>query len=220
MEFVGHPLIDLIQTSVPRDAFLSGLGLDPARPTIALLPGSRPGEVRRILPDLVGGALKVERSVPGAQFVVARAPHLDDELFDVVRRQLPAARVVEGQTDAVLGSATVAVTASGTATMQGALHDTPMVIVYRVSPLTYTLGRRLVKLNTFGMVNLIAGETIATELIQDRLSADAVAREVVALVTDASRATRMREGLARVRARLGGPGASRRAAQAILKVAS
>ena len=220
VEFVGHPLIDLIQTSVARDAFLSGLGLDSARPTIALLPGSRPGEVRRILPDLVGGALKVERSVPGAQFVVARAPHLDDELFDVVRRQLPAARVVEGQTDAVLGSATVAVTASGTATVQAALHDTPMVIVYRVSPLTYTLGRRLVKLNTFGMVNLIAGETIATELIQEGLSPDAVAREVVALLTDVSRATRMREGLARVRSRLGGPGASRRAAQAILKVAS
>ena len=220
VEFVGHPLIDLIDTSVPRDVFLARLGLDAARPTVALLPGSRPGEVRRILSDLVGGALEVERRVAGVQFVVARAPHLDDELFDVVSRQLPAARVVEGQTDAVLSSATVAVTASGTATVQAALHDTPMVIVYRVSPLTYTLGRRLVKLNTFGMVNLIAGETIAPELIQDGLSPDAVAREVISLLTDASRAARMREGLARVRARLGGPGASRRAAQAILKVAS
>lgn len=220
VEFVGHPLIDLIQSSSPREQFLGQLGLDPSRPTVALLPGSRPGEVKQILPDLVGGAVEVGRSVAGVQFVIARAPHLDNELFSVVHRDLPAARIVEGETDAVLGAATVAVTASGTATVQAALHDTPMVIVYRVPPLTWTLGRRLVKLDTFGMVNLIAGKTLATELIQDALTPSAVAREVVALLSDGSRVAAMREGLASVRARLGGPGASRRAAQAILKVAS
>jgi lipid-A-disaccharide synthase len=95
-----------------------------------------------------------------------------------------------------------------------------MVVVYRVSPLTYRLGRRFVKLDTFAMVNLIAGERIVPELIQDAFTPGAVSDEAVSLLTDTSRAERVREGLARVRARLGGPGASRRAAEAILKIAS
>ena len=100
--------------------------------------------------------------------MIARAPHLDDDLFDVARRRAAVAGGRgDGETDAVLASADVALTASGTATVQTALHDTPMVIVYRLSPLTYCLGRRLVKLDTFGMVNLIAGERIVPELIQD-----------------------------------------------------
>jgi lipid-A-disaccharide synthase len=126
--------------------------------------------------------------------------------------------IAEGNADAVLASADVALTASGTATVQAALHDTPMVVVYRLSPLTYRLGRPLVRVNTYAMVNLIAGERLVPELIQDAFTPGAVADEAVSILTDAARATRIREGLARVRARLGGPGASRRAAAAILKV--
>ena len=129
-----------------------------------------------------------------------------------------AAVVVEGETDAVLSSADVALTASGTATVQCALHDTPMVIVYRVSPLTYLLGRRLLTVDTFGMVNLIAGEKIVPELIQDAFTPDAVAREAISMLTDRARHARIRKRLALVRERLGGPGASRRAAEAILGV--
>jgi lipid-A-disaccharide synthase len=224
-EFVGHPLIDLAKPSAPRDSFLRGLGLEPQAPTVAILPGSRPNEVSRILPDLVAAAQRIRSAVAGAQFVIARAPFLDDDLFDVVKtRNLSPAVVVAGDTDAVLASADVALTASGTATVQTAIHDTPMVIVYRLSPLTYRLlsrelmGRRLVKLDTFGMVNLIAGERIVPELIQDRFTPEAVADEAISMLTDPARAARIREGLARVRARLGGPGASRRAAQAILEL--
>jgi lipid-A-disaccharide synthase len=218
VEFVGHPLVDLAKPSAPRDAFLRGLGLAPQAPTVAILPGSRPNEVSRILPVLVAAARRIRSAVAGAQFVIARAPSLDDHLFDVVKaRDLSPAAVVAGDTDAVLASADVALTASGTATVQTAIHDTPMVIVYRLSPLTYYLGRRLVKLDTFGMVNLIAGERIVPELIQDRFTPEAVADEAISMLTDPARAARVREGLARVRARLGGPGASRRAAQAILE---
>ena len=101
--------------------------------------------------------------------------------------------MVEGETDAVLSAADVAVTASGTATVQCALHDTPMVIVYRVSPLTYLLGRRLVTVDTFGMVNLIAGEKIVPELIQDAFTPDAVAQEAISMLTDRARHARIRE---------------------------
>jgi lipid-A-disaccharide synthase len=221
VEFVGHPLVDLAKPSAPREPFLRGLGLAPQAPTVAILPGSRPNEVSRILPDLVAAAGRIRSAVAGAQFVIARAPSLDDHLFDVVKeRGLAPAEVVAGDTDAVLASADVALTASGTATVQTAIHDTPMVIVYRLSPLTYGLGRRLVKLETFGMVNLIAGERIVPELIQDRFTPEAVADEAISMLTDPARAAHVREGLARVRARLGGPGASRRAAQAILEVIS
>ncbi len=216
VEFVGHPLIDLVRPT-PRSEFLGRLGLEPGAPTIALLPGSRASELRRILPTLVEASILVRAAVPGVQFVLARAPGLGDHLFEPIR-QLPGAVVVEGEADAVLGAADVALTASGTATVQAALLDIPMVVVYRVSPLEYRIGRQFVKVDTFAMVNLIAGEPIVPELIQDAFTPSAVAREAVSMLTDSARAARIRAGLAHVRRKLGGPGASRRAAEAILKV--
>jgi lipid-A-disaccharide synthase len=217
VEFVGHPLIDLLPQTVTRTAFLQARGLTPQAKTVAVLPGSRTNEVRHILPDLLRACDAIAARVPDAQFVVARAPNLDDELFRDVSRPGRRIAVVEGETDAVLASADVALTASGTATVQTALHDTPMVVVYRLSPLTYRLGRRFVKVDTFGMVNLIAGERIVPELIQDAFTPEAVANEAVSMLTDPDRARTIRAGLAGVRAKLGGSGASRRAAQAIVR---
>ncbi|MCU1384340.1 MAG: lpxB [Acidobacteria bacterium] len=219
VEFVGHPLIDLAKPAAARDRFLAGLGLTPTAPTIAILPGSRPNELSRILPDLAAAARLIRAAVPGAQFVVARAPHLDQALFEPVRGDgdIPFT-LVEGDTDTVLASADVALTASGTATVQAALHDTPMVIVYRMAPMSYRLAKRVVRLDTIGMVNLIAGEKIVPELVQDAFTPQAVAREAISMLTDADRAGRIRAGLATVRRRLGGPGASRRAAEAILRL--
>jgi len=218
VEFVGHPLVDLSAPSRPRAGFLAAHGLSPSAPTVAILPGSRPNEVSRILPDLVAAAGLVRQRIPDAQFVVARAPHLFDRLFEPVKAIAAGIAIVEGDTNTVLASADVALTASGTATVQTALHDTPMVIVYRLSPLTYRLGKRLVNVSTVGMVNLIAGEMIVPELIQDAFTPEAVAREAISMLTDRLRAAKIRDGLARVRAKLGGPGASRRAALAILNV--
>ena len=216
VEFVGHPLVDLAQTHTSRDQLLRRVSLDPRAPTIAVLPGSRTNELRRILPTLVEAATLIRRSVPAAQFVFARAPHLDDRLF-APARGLAGAAVVEGETDAALAAADIVLTASGTATVQAALHDKPMVVVYRLSSLEYTLGRPFVKVDTFAMVNLIAGTRIVPELIQDAFTAEAVAGEAVSMLTDVSRTAQIRQGLASVRAKLGGPGASRRAAQAVLK---
>jgi len=219
VEFVGHPLVELARVTVPRQVFLPSLGLSPSAPTVALLPGSRQNEVSRILPHLVAAVPLIRDRVSNAQFVVARAPHLDDELFEAAERVQNCA-VVAGDTDTVLAAVDVALTASGTATVQTALHDTPMVIVYRLSPLTYQLGRRLVSVPSIGMVNLIAGEPIVPELIQDAFTPESAAREAISMLTDADRVARVRAGLGRVRARLGGPGASRRAAEAILHVAN
>jgi lipid-A-disaccharide synthase len=155
--------------------------------------------------------------VPRAQFVFARAPHLDDHLFEAAR-ELPASRIIEDDTDTVLASADVALTASGTATVQTALHDVPMVVVYRLSPMTYRIARRLITVDAVAMVNLIAGERLVPELIQEAFTPEAVAREAVSMLTEPERVARIREGLAVVRRKLGGPGASRRAADAILKI--
>lgn len=219
VQFVGHPLVDLATPSAPRAAFLPSHGLSADAPTVAILPGSRPNEVSHLLPDLVAAASLIRSRVPRAQFVIARAPNLDDRLFDVVReRSLEPAAMVEGDTDAVLAAADVTLTASGTATVQAALHDSPMVVVYRLSAATYRLGRPFVKLDTFGMVNLIAGRRIVPELIQDDFTPGAVANEAVSMLTDRERVASIREDLARVRAKLGGPGASRRAAEAVMSV--
>jgi lipid-A-disaccharide synthase len=215
VDFVGHPLVDVQQPPQPRAAFLAELGLKPDAPTVAVLPGSRANEVRRILPPLVRAAGLVARRIAGVQFVVARAPNLDGRLFDDARGVMT---VVEQHTDAVLASADVALTASGTATVQTALHDTPMVIVYRVSPATYFIGRRLLTVDTFGMVNLIAGRRIVPELIQDAFTPEAVAAEAVSMLTDRARVAGIRNDLEEVRRRLGGGGASRRAAETILRV--
>ena len=217
VEFVGHPLVDLAHVRLPRGPFLQSLGLTPDAPTVAVLPGSRANEVGRILPDLLAAAQLIRRAVPRAQFVFARAPHLDDHLFEAAR-ELPASRIVEDDTDTVLASADVALTASGTATVQSALHDVPMVVVYRLSPMTYRIARRLVKVDAVAMVNLIAGKRLVPELIQEAFTPEAVAREAVSMLTEPERVARIREGLAVVRRKLGGPGASRRAAEAILKI--
>jgi lipid-A-disaccharide synthase len=223
VEFVGHPLIDLAHASTDRATLLGELGFEAHHPTVGLLPGSRPNELRAILPDLVEAARLVSRQVPQVQFVLARAPNLADDLLAPAvaardRGEITLS-VVAGRTDDVLAGVDVVVTASGTATVQTALHERPMVIVYRVSPLSYWLGRRFVKVDTFGMANLIAGRRFIPELIQDAFTPEAVAGHTVKLLTDQVAAAEMRRGLRDVRLRLGQRGASRRAAEAVLRVA-
>jgi lipid-A-disaccharide synthase len=221
VEFVGHPLIDRARSTEPRRDWLVKRGLDPDRRVVALLPGSRPNEVRRILPVLAGAVPLIAARAPDTAFIVARAPSLDDRLFDPTARlggSTPIA-VAAGATDDVLAAAEIVLTASGTATVQAALHGRPMVIVYRLSPLTYLVGRPFVRVPSYGMVNLIAGRRIVPELIQHELTSECVAREAVSLLTDRPLADRIRRDLAAVRAALGGSGASARAADAVLRVA-
>jgi len=216
VQFVGHPLVDLVRPDQLRTPFLSGLGLRPDARTVALLPGSRPNELQRIARTMAESAAIIRARVSGVQFVVARAPNLPDLLFAPFP---PDVAIVEGKTDDVLAASDVVITASGTATVQAALHGKPMVVVYRVSPLTYRLGKPFVKLDTYAMVNLVAGRRIVPELIQMDFTAERVAHETIALLTDADRHARTRDALRDVCQRFGRPGASGRAADAILEVA-
>jgi lipid-A-disaccharide synthase len=222
VRWVGHPLLDVQPVRQSREVFLGSLGLDPSRPLLALLPGSRANELREILPDLARAARLVGALVPGVQFIVVRAPHLRDDLFVPLRelesRGTPVV-TTDGHADDVLASADAAVVASGTVTVQAALHECPMVVVYRLSPLTYRLGKPLVRVDTYAMANLVAGRRIVSELIQDDFTPDAVAREASRMLTDRAYASRMRSDLREVKNRLGDAGASQRAAEAVLEVA-
>jgi lipid-A-disaccharide synthase len=221
-QFVGHPLVDLARAGEPREVFLKDRGLATDAPTIALLPGSRRNELERIVPVMVETIPRIVARVPRAQFVVACAPNLPDALFaPLVSDSLGAPLVlVHERTDDVLASADVVITASGTATIQCALHEKPMVVVYKLSPLTYRLGKPFVHVDTYAMPNLVAGTRIVPELIQDDFTPERTAGEIVSLLTDHQRYEETREALVRVRKALGAPGASGRAADAVLDVAN
>jgi lipid-A-disaccharide synthase len=222
VEWVGHPLLDLLPPPEARGAFLGRHGLDPGSPVVALLPGSRRNEVRQILARLVEAASLIRYRVPRAQFLVARAPHVSADMLaplQALAGQGAAAVVVDGGADHVLAAADVALVASGTITVQAALHECPMVVVYRLSPITYRLGKPFVHVNTYAMANLVAGRTVVPELIQDGFTPRAVAAEALKVLTDGAHAKAIRAELREVRAKLGHPGASRRAAKAVLAVA-
>jgi lipid-A-disaccharide synthase len=222
VEWVGHPLLDVTPPRQPRAEFLTAHRLDPDRPVLALLPGSRTNEVRSILPDLARSATLVRRAVPAVQLIVARAPHLDGRLFEPLQELTENGQgpvVISGRADDVLACADAAVVASGTVTVQAALHECPMVVVYRLSPLTYRLGKPFVHVDTYAMANLVAGRRVVPELIQDAFTPEAVADEVVRMLTDREYAATIQSDLRDVKMRLGDRGASRRAARAVLEVA-
>jgi lipid-A-disaccharide synthase len=227
VQFLGHPLVDSVPapdadpaTAAARQAAgRAALGLAPARPVVALLPGSRHNEVSRLVPAIAGALPAIVRAVPDVQFAVACAPGRRRDEFADILRVSPATPVIEGRTDDVLAASDVVITASGTATAQAALHARPMVVVYKLSPLTYRLGKPLVTIDTYAMANLIAGERVVPELIQDDCTPEAIAAETTSFLTDRDRWQRTHTRLAETRARLGPPGSTGRVADAVIDVA-
>jgi lipid-A-disaccharide synthase len=227
VEFVGHPLLDLVRTERTREQALRPLGLDPKRPVVALLPGSRGNELRAHLPAMLGAARLLRDEFRDLQFVVPVAPTLDlEEIRGLVMTRFapgsaggrggdgPGWAVVGEHRYDVVAACDVAVVASGTATLETALLGVPMVIVYRVNALTYALARALSDVPHIGMPNLIAGERLAPELVQSECRAPRIAQEVRRILTDPRAAAAIRHGLAGVRSRLGRPGAIPRVAAA------
>jgi lipid-A-disaccharide synthase len=215
--FVGHPLLDLARPAADPAAFLAAHGLDASRPVLAVLPGSRRQEVAHNLPAIAGALRLVRERRPDVQPALAIAPSLDAALFDEALRGLPVVRVA-GETHALMSAASAGIVASGTATVEAALLDLPFVVVYRVSPVTYALGRPFVKVPYFAMANLIAGRAVVRELIQGDFRPEAVAGEALALLGDPGRREAVRAGLADARSRLGPPGASGRAASIVVSL--
>jgi lipid-A-disaccharide synthase len=247
VRFVGHPLAEAVSTTVSREDFCQRHGLDPARPIIALLPGSRHKEIHYHLPVMLDAAHRLrigDRGLRNQSAEVSnpqsaiRNPQFVIPLASTVRREDVAAAigeaqratqnkgesdlsvtVVEGETYPVLGHSEFAVVASGTATVEAALAGTPMIIIYRGSELNWRLIRPLIHLDTFGMVNLIAGRRVVPELMQRDATGEKIAAEASAVLSDPVRLARMKQDLERVREVLaaGGGSAADRAAQSLME---
>jgi lipid-A-disaccharide synthase len=216
--FVGHPLLDAVAPRYDRDSLRTRFGLEPGGPVIGLLPGSRSGEVRALLPILLDAADKLARREPGTQFVLAQASTIQDNLLQSLLRESPVrVTVVKEQASEVMAVSDLVLVASGTATLQAAVVGTPMVLLYRTTTLTYWLARVLIRVQWIGLVNLVAGRSVVPELIQSEATGERVYREAVRLLEDESAYNHMKRDLEQVKADLGDPGASLRAAQAVLK---
>lgn len=216
-EFIGHPLVGAVVPTKDRKQFCEQHGLTPSRTVVTVLPGSRSAELLHHLPVLEEACARINGKVP-AQFVVAAARPQDVDLLKTGWPSGLSLRVVEGETYNALAAADAAIVSSGTATVEAALLNVPAVVVYRVSPLTATLAKPLVRTPYFAMVNLIAEKRVVPELVQDDFTPQAVADETLRLLQDPNARNNQRAGLAEVRRRLGPPGAVERAADQIVSL--
>lgn len=213
--YIGHPLASLVRPALSREVFFRKHGFDLSRPLIAVLPGSRRGESARHLPAVLEA---VERLSDGrdSNFVLPASATTGVAFFEE-RLKGSAVRVIEGESWDAMAHADLALAASGTVTMEAAILGTPMVTFYKVSPATWYLGRPLVKVPFYCMVNLVAGRKIVPELIQSDMTGARIALEAILLLDSPEARARMQSGLAEVRAKLSGGGDAPRRAAAIIQ---
>lgn len=218
VSFVGHPLLDVVQPRLSRQAALTQHGLDPSRRTIALLPGSRRREVAYHLPPMLEAAGRLSEEME-VQFVLVRASTVErGEIERLMVRSSTALAIVEGNAYDVLNACDLVWAASGTATLETALLLKPMVIVYRLAWLTYALARLLVRVDHIGMVNIVAGQTVVPELIQSEVTPGRILFETRRMLQDGVVYRQIVDRLAGVREKLGTPGAAERVADIALEM--
>lgn len=207
--YVGHPLAGKVVPSAAKSALMREFELDPQRPVIGLLPGSRSNEIKRLLPVIRDAATLLAARYPDAQFVLSQAPTVEDRALDSVLASCPVAmRRIKARNPDVLACCDVAVTVSGTATLEVALSRVPMLIIYKVAPITYWLGRWLINIPFIGMPNILAGRSIVREFIQHDASGQAIADEVGRILDDTEYANQMKRDLDEVSRMLGEGGGS------------
>lgn len=216
--FVGHPFAERPEPLDPA-SYRGALGLEPARTTVALVPGSRHGEIERILPEMLDAAERIRSRHPDVQFVVPLAPTIrrDDVSEHLARHATLQVKLVDGRAEEVVGASDAALVKSGTSTLEAALMGRPMVVVYRLSWLSWIVGRALVKLAHVALVNLLAGRRLVPELLQRDATGERMADEIERLLADPAARDEQIAGLRSVRASLGTPGAAGRVAEEIAR---
>lgn len=217
VNFVGHPLLDIVCPSMEKKDFLSKFNLSESKTTVALLPGSRKSEIENILPVMLKVCLLLSKNIRESQFIIAKSPQVDIAIY---YRQLSHinldVKIIEGQTYDCMNSADFYLVASGTATLEAALLQKPFTIIYKMSLLNYLLYRPQVKIPYIGMVNIVAGRKIIPEFIQFRATPENISQEILKILKNPAEISRIKNDLAQVKASLGEPGASRRAARIIM----
>ena len=214
VEYVGNPLLDEQGSAGDRRTYLLRHGLDPARPVVGLFPGSRNNELKYIFATLIASAQLLRQARPDLQFLLPVAPSLSAQ--DLRRRLAGAGLAVVLVEDNIYDTAAACdavISVSGTVTLQIALAGTPMVIIYKAAPLTYAIGKRLVKVEHFGLPNIVAGQGIVRELLQEEANPEAISTEILRLLQDADYNRKQRNALELLRQRMGAPGCSARVAR-------
>lgn len=199
VRYVGHPLVEHASPSMSREEALQQFGLDGERPVVGLLPGSRRGEIKRLVPLMIETAKELHRRNPDIQFVMPMASSLTSEDLAPYALDTHGIRIVEGHAYDVMANAQALITASGTATLETALIGTPMAIVYRIAPLSYAILKRLVLIEHVGLANIVAGREVVREFIQGAAKPRALADEIQRILEDRPYADSIRRGLAEVR---------------------
>jgi len=217
VEFVGHPLLEVLDAGLTRKNFCKRYGIDPSRKILGLIPGSRRQEIEKIFPVMLQAARKVAAEEK-MEIAVAVAPTLEESFFRTLFN-LDGVRLVKGATYDVMSHSHFAFVTSGTATLETACFGTPMFVLYRTSWLTYCIGRLLIRVRNIGLVNIIAGKTIVPEFIQHRVAVGTLVQEAMQTLRNEERLRAMRAELSLLRKKLGSPGASKRVARHILGMA-
>ncbi len=218
VEFVGHPLAEKIGTTGGRESFFQKHGLDPAKKLLGLLPGSRKQEVEKIFPTMLATAEQLQKSL-NIQVAVGVAPNLGAAYLKQFIGDAATITVVEEATHNVMAFSDAVIVTSGTATLETGWFGTPMAVVYRTSPATYTIGKALVGVPFIGLVNIVAGEKVVREFVQHDLNVENLSKEMTKQLTDTAYATNMRNRLSIIKSKLGTAGASERVASGIIELA-
>ncbi len=216
-EFVGHPLLDVLEAYLDRKNFCKRFSLDEKKITLALMPGSRKQEIDQIFSEMLKAA-RIVAEQKDVEIVVAVAPTLDEKYLRMLFN-LDGIHLIREQTYEVMANADLAFVTSGTATLETACFGTPLFVIYKTSWLTYLIGRAVIRLKNIGLVNIVAGKTIVPEFIQHKVRAKHLAKSAIHLLNDKNKIEEMKNELKKVKSMLGEIGASRRVAERILNVA-
>jgi len=213
VDYVGHPLLDLVKPAYSKQESQKIFNLDESKTTIGLLPGSRQSEVVKLLPEMLRAAEILAQKIQNVQFILPLADTLEKKTVDdIVSGFTIKVKVISGQTYDAVSCCDLAIVASGMATLETALLSVPMIIIYKISPLSYFIGKMIVNVKNIGLANIVAGKTVVPELIQEDVSGNRIAAEAMDILTDAERKQEMIKELAAIRSKLGNPGAARKAA--------
>jgi lipid-A-disaccharide synthase len=216
-EFVGHPLLETIKPNLEKETALKKYALYGNSPIIALLPGSRITEVKMLLKIMIEAARIIDKGLGGIQIVVAKYRDLPLELYEKAIEDIGLnIRIAYGDTHNILRASDFAIVASGTATLETAIIGTPFIITYKTNPINYIAYKIVARIKMIGLVNVIAGKMIVPELLQDDATPENLAKAALDILTDESKKSAMISELKKVKDSLGEPGASLRAAKAIL----
>jgi lipid-A-disaccharide synthase len=219
VSFVGHPLLDVIRVKDEEAITRSHYLKNEASLLVGLLPGSRLSEISHLLPVMLDAATIITREISRVEFLVPLASTIrQEEVTSYLRGRDLNLTVVEGNTHEVIQVCEMIIAASGTVTLEAAILGTPLIVVYKVNPLTYWLGKRLVQVEHVALANIVAGETVAPELIQHEVTSERIAQEAIGLLEDSKRQAWIRQRFSEVREKLGSPGASTRAAAIALEL--